>query len=80
MSLKIIADKYIVNLKFIVILSVILSGLKFRKVLTQKNTIVIFLVVLLIKLFALMTDLVSRLLFLEVTALLMNLVKQFLKS
>ena len=80
MSLKIIADKYIVNLKFIVILSVILSGLKFRKVLTQKNTIVIFLVVLLIKLFALMIDLVSRLLFLEVTALLMNLVKQFLKS
>ena len=39
-----------------------------------------FLVVLLIKLFVLMIDLVSQLLFLEVKILLMNLLKQFLKN
>ena len=50
------------------------------KVLTQKNTRAIFLVVLLSKLFALMIDLVSRLLFLGVKTLLMNLLKQFLRS
>ena len=39
-----------------------------------------FLVVLLIKLFVLMIGLLSQLLFLEVKMLLMNLLKQFLKS
>ena len=50
------------------------------KVLTQKNIMSMFLVVMLIKLFVLMIDLVSQLLFLEVKMLLMNLLKQFLKS
>ena len=45
-----------------------------------KNIKITFLVVLLIKLFALMIGLVSQLLFLEVKMLLMNLLKQFLKS
>ena len=75
LSLKIIANKYIVHLKFIVILSVIWKEFKFMKVLTQENIIIIFLVVLLTKLF-----LLSRLLFLGVKALLMNLLRQFLKS
>ena len=79
-SLKIIADKYIAHLKFIVILSAIWKGLKFMKVLTQKITIIIFLAVLLTKLFPLMIDLVSRFLFLGVKTLLMTLLKQFLKS
>ena len=50
------------------------------KVLIQKNIKTIFLVVLLIKLFVLMIDLLSQLLFIEVKMLLMNLLKQFLKS
>ena len=50
------------------------------KVLTQKNIMSMFLVVMLIKLFVLMIDLVSQLLFLEVKMLLMNLLKQFLRS
>ena len=50
------------------------------KVLTQKNIKITFLVVLLTKLFALIMDLVSQLLFLEVKMLLMNLLKQFLRS
>ena len=47
---------------------------------THKNNTIIFLVVLLTKLFALMIDLVSQLSFLEVEMLLMNLLKQLLKS
>ena len=45
-----------------------------------KNIIIIFLVVMLIRLSVLMIDLVSRLSFIEVKMLLMNLLKQFLKS
>ena len=64
MSLKITADKYIVHLKFMLVLSVIWSGLKFMESsIKKKNTIIIFLVVLLTKLFALMIDLVNRLFF-----------------
>ena len=50
------------------------------KVLAQKNIRVTIRVVLLTKLFVFMIDLVNRLLFLEVKRLLMNLLKQFLKS
>ena len=50
------------------------------KVLTQKDMKIIFLVVLLIKLFALMIGLLSQLLFIEVKILLMNLLKQFFRS
>ena len=50
------------------------------KVLTQKDMKIIFLVVLLIKLFALMIGLLSQLLFIEVKMLLMNLLKQFFRS
>ena len=50
------------------------------KVLTQKNIIRIFLVVMLLKLFVLIIDLVSQLLFLEVKMMLMNLLQQFLKN
>ena len=45
-----------------------------------KNIKIMFLVVFLTKLFLLMIDLVSQLLFLEVKMLLMNLLKQFLRS
>ena len=45
-----------------------------------KNIKITFLVVLLIKLFPLMIDLISQLLFIEVKMLLMNLLKQFLRS
>ena len=45
-----------------------------------KNIIIIFLVVMLITLSVLMIDLVSRLSFIEAKMLLMNLLKQFLKS
>ena len=41
---------------------------------------IMFLVVMLIKLFVLMIDLVSQLLFIEVKMLLMNLLKQYLKN
>ena len=51
-----------------------------KKVLTQKNIMRIFPVVMLIKLFVLMIDLVRKLLFIEVIMLLMNLLNQFLKS
>ena len=47
---------------------------------TKKNILIMFLVVMLTKLFVLMIDLVSQLLFLEVKMLLMNLLKQFFKS
>ena len=50
------------------------------KALAQKNIMITFLVVLLKKLFVLMIDLLSQLLFLEAKMLLMNLLKQFLKS
>ena len=46
----------------------------------QKNIKTIFLVVLLIKLFVLMIDLVNQLLYKEVKMQLMNLLKQFLKN
>ena len=45
-----------------------------------KNIMSMFPVVMLIKLFVLMIDLVSQLLFIEVSMLLMNLLNQFLKS
>ena len=45
-----------------------------------KNIIIMFLVVLLRKLFVLMINLVNLLLFIEVKILLMNLLKQFLRS
>ena len=45
-----------------------------------KNIKIIFLAVLLIKLFVLMIDLLSELLFIDVKMLLMNLLKQFLRS
>ena len=50
------------------------------KSLTQKLIKITFSVVFLTSLFALMKNLVNRLLFLEVKMLLMNLLKQFLKS
>ena len=62
------------------ILNVILEMLKFMKVLTQKNIMNMFHVVVLLRLFVLMIDLVSQLLFLEVKMLFMNLLKQFLKN
>ena len=52
--------------------------LKVMKVLAQKNIKITFLVVLLTNLFVLMIDL--ELLFKEVKMLLINLLKQFLKS
>ena len=45
-----------------------------------KNIIIIFLVVMLIRLSVLMIDLVSRLSFIEVKMLLINLLEQFVKS
>ena len=57
-----------------------LRVLKVMKVFTQKNIKITFIVVLLANLFVLMIDLVSRLLFLEVKMLLLNLLKQFLRS
>ena len=45
-----------------------------------KNTMIMFLVVMLIKLFVLMINLVSQLLFIEVKILLLNLLKPFFKS
>ena len=62
------------------ILSVIEGVLNVMKVLTQKNIKITFLVVLLIKLFTLMIDLLSKLLLKEVTMQLMNLLKQFLRT
>ena len=62
------------------ILSVIERVLKFMKVLTQKSINNTFLAVLLTKLFVLMIGLVSQLLFLGIKMLLVNLLKQFLRS
>ena len=50
------------------------------KVLTQKNIKTTFHVVLIIKLFVLMIDIQSQLLFIEVKMQLMNLLKQFLRN
>ena len=50
------------------------------KVLIQKNIKITFLVVLLVKLFVLMIDLLSQLLFIEVKMQPMNLLKQFLRN
>ena len=47
---------------------------------TQKNIMIMLLVVLLTRLFILMIDLVNWLLFMKVKMLLMNLLKQFLKN
>ena len=57
-----------------------LKSVKCKKVLIQKNIKTIFLVVLLIKLFVLMIDILSQLLFIEVKMQLMNLLKQFLRN
>ena len=47
---------------------------------TKKSIMSMFLLVLLTKLFVLIIDLVSQLLFIEVKMLLMNLLKQYLKN
>ena len=54
--------------------------LKFMKVLTQKNIIKMFLVVMLIKLFALTINLEGQLLLIGVKMQLINLLKQSLKN
>ena len=54
--------------------------LNIMKVLTQKNIMSMFPAVMLIKLFILMINAVSQLLFTEVKMLLMNLLNQFLQS
>ena len=54
--------------------------LNVMKVLIQKNIKTIFLVVLLIKLFVSMIDLVNQLLYIEAKMQLMNSLKQFLKN
>ena len=52
-----------------------LRNVETQKVHTQKNIMITFLVALLTKLFVLIIDLVSQLLFIEVKMLLMNLLK-----
>ena len=69
-----------VPFKIMLILGVIQKALKVMKVLTQKSIKITFLVVLLTNLFVLMMNLLSQQLLLEVKMLLMNLLKQFLKS
>ena len=54
--------------------------LKYMKVFTQENIMNKSPVVMVIKLFVLMIDLVSQLLFIGEKMLLMNLLKQFFKS
>ena len=54
--------------------------MKAMKVHTQKNIKTTFLLVLLIKLFVLMIGLANEMLFIEVKMLLMNLLRQFLRS
>ena len=66
LNLKIILNNYQFHLKFMLILSVILKMLNVMKVLTQKNIMSMFPVVMLIKLFVLMINTVSQLLFIEV--------------
>ena len=62
------------------IFSVIYGVLKAMKFFRQKNIKITFLVVLLTKLFTLMIGLPSQLLYIEVKMLLMNLLKQFIRS
>ena len=50
------------------------------KVFTQKNNKITFLAVFLTSLFVLIINLVNQLLYIEVKILLINLLKQFLKS
>ena len=57
-----------------------LKGVESHEGSYTKNIQITFLVVLLTKLFALIISLVSQLLFLEVNIMLMNLLKQFLRS
>ena len=57
-----------------------LKGVESHEGSYTKNIKITFLVVLLTKLFALIISLVSQLLFLEVKIMLMNLLKQFLRS
>ena len=58
----------------------ILSVLKAMTVFTQKNIKITFLAVFVISLFVLIINLVKQLLFIEVEMLLIDLLKQFLKS
>ena len=58
----------------------ILSVLKAMTVFTQKNVKITFLAVFVISLFVLIINLVKQLLFIEVEMLLIDLLKQFLKS
>ena len=67
-------------LKFMLILNVIFKKLNAMKVLIQKNIKTIFLVVLLIKLFIFMVNLLNQLLYTEAKMQLMNLLNQFLKN
>ena len=73
---KIIPEKYQLHLRFMLILSV----LKAMTVFTQKNIKITFLAVFVISLFVLIINLVKQLLFIEVEMLLIDLLKQFLKS
>ena len=57
-----------------------LRGVEYYEVSYTTNIKITFLVVLLIKLFVLMIDLLNELLFLEVKMQLMNLLKQILRS
>ena len=66
--------------KIMLILSLIQKVLKFMKALTQRNIKISILVDLPTKLFVLMINLVSQLLFLKAKMLLMNLLKQYLGS
>ena len=54
--------------------------LKVMKVLAQKNIKITFIAVFLTNMFVLFINLVNQLLFIEVKMLLINLLKQFLKS
>ena len=69
-----------VPFKIMLILNIIYKILKFMKVLAQRRIMIMSLVVMLLKLLALIIDLVNQLLFTEVKMLLMNLLKQFLKN
>ena len=62
------------------ILSVILKKLNAMRVLIQNNIKTIFLVVLLIKLFVLIINLLNQLLYIGVKMQLMNILEQFLKK
>ena len=72
--------KYQFHLKSMLILSVILKMLEFMKGITQKSIKNTILVVLLTELFVLMIYLLDQLLCLQVKLVLLNLLKQFLRS